>query len=246
MIWSCQTIYVLGKLTGLLLACGYSALKNAIASWLDAYFGTTKQPEPGMISTFRRVITGGRNYAGSTGSGCAKPRSRRCPPTLNLPAVIFYRAPPATRVGDEVRLHWTTPALTTDKLSIKGPITAVICRETVTAPVKPTQNAGEQAAERRERIVPRLAASPVTPEALQDATDLLPATLTASACAAAGVPGRTAGTRRGRTAVAVNSGVRGGRAGSRRRFADFRGTQTKAGVELEWNRAEPGSAESFG
>jgi hypothetical protein len=34
----------------------------------------------------------------------------------------------AERVGDEVQLHWTTPAKTTDDLPIKGPLTAEICR----------------------------------------------------------------------------------------------------------------------
>ena len=34
----------------------------------------------------------------------------------------------AERVGDEVRLHWTTPEKTTDRIAIKGPMTADICR----------------------------------------------------------------------------------------------------------------------
>jgi hypothetical protein len=42
----------------------------------------------------------------------------------------------AERVGDVVRLRWTTPAQTTDRLDIKGPMTAELCRFTVspTAP----------------------------------------------------------------------------------------------------------------
>jgi hypothetical protein len=34
-------------------------------------------------------------------------------------------------VGDQVKLHWTTPSQTTDKLAIKGAVTAEICREAV-------------------------------------------------------------------------------------------------------------------
>ncbi|WP_263382852.1 fibronectin type III domain-containing protein [Granulicella arctica] len=34
----------------------------------------------------------------------------------------------AERVGDEVKLHWTTPAKTTDELTIKGATIAEICR----------------------------------------------------------------------------------------------------------------------
>jgi hypothetical protein len=34
----------------------------------------------------------------------------------------------AERVGDEVRLHWTTPEMTTDRIAVKGSMTAEICR----------------------------------------------------------------------------------------------------------------------
>jgi hypothetical protein len=39
----------------------------------------------------------------------------------------------AERVGGEVRLHWTTPEKTTDRLAIKGSMTAELCRITVSA-----------------------------------------------------------------------------------------------------------------
>jgi hypothetical protein len=44
----------------------------------------------------------------------------------------------AERVGDEVRLHWTTPEITTDHIGVKGAMTAEICRITLTAPAPPT------------------------------------------------------------------------------------------------------------
>lgn len=67
-------------------------------------------------------------------AGCASPGPPR-PPSLNLPEVVKDLA--AERVGDVVRLHWTTPDRTTDRLEIKGAMTAEICRVTVTAPMPP-------------------------------------------------------------------------------------------------------------
>jgi hypothetical protein len=58
-------------------------------------------------------------------AGCASPRPPH-PPSLDLPEVVKDLA--AERIGDEVRLRWTTPEKTTDHLEIKGPITAEICR----------------------------------------------------------------------------------------------------------------------
>jgi hypothetical protein len=63
-------------------------------------------------------------------AGCASPGPPQ-PPSLNLPAVVKDLA--AERVGDVVRLHWTTPETTTDRLDIKGAMTAEICRLTVPA-----------------------------------------------------------------------------------------------------------------
>ena len=60
-------------------------------------------------------------------AGCASP-GPPLPPSLKLPQVVAPTALTATRVGDAVTLHWTTPMRTTDKLLIAGPITAVICR----------------------------------------------------------------------------------------------------------------------
>ncbi len=61
--------------------------------------------------------------------GCASPAPPR-PPSLNLPEIVKDLS--AERVGTEVRLRWTTPEKTTDKLFIKDPVknpmTAEICR----------------------------------------------------------------------------------------------------------------------
>ena len=59
-------------------------------------------------------------------AGCANPAMPK-PPTLNLPQLAENVT--AERVGDRVRLEWTTAANTTDRLKVKGPVTAVICRE---------------------------------------------------------------------------------------------------------------------
>jgi hypothetical protein len=67
--------------------------------------------------------------------GCASPGPPR-PPSLRLPEVVKDLT--AERVGDEVHLRWTTPTKTTDKLEIKGSLTAEICRgdASVCTPVK--------------------------------------------------------------------------------------------------------------
>src|SRR6266478_8069753 len=68
-------------------------------------------------------------------AGCASPGPPQ-PPSLNLPAVVKDLA--AERLGDVVHLHWTTPEMTTDRIEVKGAITAEICRITVTAPAPKT------------------------------------------------------------------------------------------------------------
>ena len=58
--------------------------------------------------------------------GCASPGPPR-PPSLHLPENATGLA--AERVGDAVRISWTSPLNTTDGDRIKGPVTAVLCRE---------------------------------------------------------------------------------------------------------------------
>ncbi len=58
-------------------------------------------------------------------AGCASPGQPR-PPSLDLPETVQDLT--AKRIGDEVQLHWTTPEKTTDRIAVKGPMTASICR----------------------------------------------------------------------------------------------------------------------
>jgi hypothetical protein len=60
--------------------------------------------------------------------GCAAP-GNPLPPTLNLPQLVNVSSLHAMRAGGEVRLSWTSPSQTTDKLPIRSAITAEICRE---------------------------------------------------------------------------------------------------------------------
>jgi hypothetical protein len=60
------------------------------------------------------------------------------PPTLWLPAPVKDLT--ATRVGDEVHLHWTMPKETTDKVTLKGDQRAHFCWERVA--VAPAKAAG--------------------------------------------------------------------------------------------------------
>jgi len=68
-------------------------------------------------------------------AGCASPGPPR-PPSLNLPEVVKDLT--AERVGDVVHLHWTTPEMTTDRIGVKGAMTAEICRIAVTEPAPRT------------------------------------------------------------------------------------------------------------
>jgi hypothetical protein len=64
-------------------------------------------------------------------ASCASPGPPQ-PPSLNLPEVVKDLT--AERVGDVVHLHWTTPQMTTDRIEVKGVMTAEICRIAVAAP----------------------------------------------------------------------------------------------------------------
>ena len=91
-------------------------------------------PIPSNLQTHQWLVTGGAALLIASAVGCASPGPPRAP-SLNLPEVVKDLT--ADRVGDEVRLHWDTPAKTTDRIDIKGPVTAEICRVTVQAPAPP-------------------------------------------------------------------------------------------------------------
>lgn len=58
-------------------------------------------------------------------AGCAGPAAPQ-PPSLKLPTPVTDLT--AVRYGDEVRLHWTMPRRTTDRVLLKGAQQARICR----------------------------------------------------------------------------------------------------------------------
>lgn len=66
--------------------------------------------------------------------GCASPGQPR-PPSLDLPEVVTDLT--AERVGGVVQLRWTTPERTTDHIDIKGPMTAEVCRMSVSSAQPP-------------------------------------------------------------------------------------------------------------
>jgi len=68
-------------------------------------------------------------------AGCASPGPPHAP-TLNLPDPVKDLT--AERVGDKVTLHWTTPEKNTDRIAIKGTVTAQICRISVPSIPAPT------------------------------------------------------------------------------------------------------------
>ncbi len=76
-------------------------------------------------------------------SGCGAPAAPQ-PPTLNLPAPV--RDLSAVRIGDEVHLDFTIPAKTTDKLPVRGDMTAQLCRAVEAGPCQPVGTSAVSAA----------------------------------------------------------------------------------------------------
>ncbi len=66
----------------------------------------------------------------STFTGCGMPGAPQ-PPSLNLPIPVNDLS--AVRTGGQVVLTWTMPAKTTDKVLLKGNITARVCRNETSA-----------------------------------------------------------------------------------------------------------------
>ena len=67
-------------------------------------------------------------------AGCGAPAAP-LPPTLNLPQPVRDLA--ASRSGDTVHLTFSVPQKTTDKLPVRGPMTASLCRSVDTGPCQP-------------------------------------------------------------------------------------------------------------
>ena len=178
--------------------------------------------------------------AGLLLAGCASP-GPPLPPSLKLPEVVTNLT--AKRVGDQVLLHWTTPTRTTDKLLIRGAVTAEICRAAA-----PTAAEAQAATARRPE---KAAASEcavvavresVTPGA-SDAVDALPLALTQGPARLLeyrvqlkNAAGRTAGPSPAAVAAA---------GAAPEMVEELRATDAKQGVVLEWRAAaaEAGAVE---
>ena len=78
------------------------------------------------------LLVGG--LGASLGIGCGAPAAP-LPPTLNLPVPVSDLA--ARRVGDTVHLTFSVPQKTTDKLPVRGPMTAKLCRSVDADPCQP-------------------------------------------------------------------------------------------------------------
>ncbi|MDR3745326.1 MAG: fibronectin type III domain-containing protein [Acidobacteriaceae bacterium] len=161
-------------------------------------------------------------------AGCASPGPPQAP-SLKLPQIPSEVT--ASRVGDEVRLHWTTLPRTTDKLLISGPIVAEICRETLGAAVKAKPIAASKTGTTSTPCAPVLLRLSVKPGESQ-AVDKLPAELTTD-------PARRLAYRvqllnaAGRTAGASQP-VFAAAGAAPPPVEELRSKATKAGVVLEW------------
>jgi hypothetical protein len=82
--------------------------------------------QPRRLQAGRWLTTVSATLSISLALSCASPGPPH-PPSLRLPQIVKDLT--AERVGDEVHLQWTTPEKTTDKLPIKGTLTAEICRD---------------------------------------------------------------------------------------------------------------------
>ena len=183
------------------------------------------------------VVAAGAALALVLLGGCASPGPPQ-PPSLKLPEVISGLT--ASRVGSEVRLQWTTPSRTTDKMLIAGPIVAEICRETALATpasARVGQNAVKGAVTLPcSPVVLRVQVKPGASEAVDPLSAELtsaPARLLAYRVQLRNVAGRTAGPS---AIVFAASGP------APQAVEELSGRATKAGIVLEW-KAAAGEAE---
>ena len=220
--------------------------KNAIASgWMDSWH--KRRLEAGWRGLrVAQIVTGAARGGLLLGllaecaslMGCASP-GPPLPPSLKLPEVVQASTLTATRVGDQVRLHWTTPSRTTDKLLIVGPVTAEICREPAAG--GPAVGTKLAAATVTAPCAPVIARVQVTPGGASEAVDTLPASLASGPAhllayqvQLRNAAGRTAGAS---LPVFAASGP------VPPPVEDLSGTATKAGAVLEWKKLVSGDRE---
>jgi hypothetical protein len=206
-------------------------MENALAfGWMHIL--SKRRPVPGENCALGLVLAVA-SAVGTIGAalltGCASP-GPPLPPSLKLPQPVTDLT--AARVGGQVVLHWTTPAHTTDRVLVTGPVTAEICRDTVKAAAPPpAPSRGRRAPAAPCNVVQRAQVSPGASEV----ADTLPAALTSGAAGVLGyrvqllnAAGRTAGPS---AAVYAASGA------APEAVTGLRGTSTKPGVVLEWTHA---------
>jgi hypothetical protein len=92
-------------------------------------FAARQRPDPPIIA-LAAILIGSAALA-----GCGMPGAPQ-PPSLNLPNRVSNLT--AVRNGDQVSLTWKMPVRTTDKVTLRAPVSARICRnESNSAPCDP-------------------------------------------------------------------------------------------------------------
>ena len=207
--------------------------KNALAfAWMQTL--CKRQP---VLHKIAPACTLAATACAALLAGCASPGSP-LPPSLKLPVPLTTLT--AVREGEQVVLHWTTPARTTDRLLIAGSVTAAVCREPVAAAAlastPPPPARAPRAGTLPCTVVLRI---PVNPGPSQ-AADPLPAALTSAAPGALAYrvwllnsAGRTAG-------PSVVAYAASGPAPAP--ITGLRATSTRSGVVLEWDHNSQSAA----
>jgi hypothetical protein len=83
-----------------------------------------------LPATYAAGLAAAALAAGLMLVGCGTPAAPQ-PPSLKLPVPVEDLA--ASRTGNQVTLHWTTPKKSTDKLLLKGNVDGFVCRKEATA-----------------------------------------------------------------------------------------------------------------
>lgn len=164
--------------------------------------------------------------------GCASPGPPRAP-SLRLPQPVKDLT--AQRVGDEVQLHWTTPAKTTDDLAIKGSLTAEICRDPAPSTPLTPPPAGQPSTPPACTSVKRL---PVQP-GLSQTTDPLPRALTLDPVVLIAYRVKIFNANQRSAGPSAEAFAVAGAAPSQ--VEDLRATSVRAGAMIEW-RPQPTTA----
>ena len=170
-------------------------------------------------------------------SGCASP-GHPLPPSLEIPRQTTDLT--VERVGDEVRLHWTTPGRTTDGAQLQATaLVAQICRRVGTPTVPPPVAAQRQSKVPGScNVVVEVTVRPGSSGTVDHLTGALvqgPPVLLAYEVQLLGPTRKTAGP----SGVVYTLAGTGPRA-----LADFQATNTADGVLLRWTRETAAGQES--